>query len=364
MAKRSESHPLYSRYHATDDGCVWNSKRMTKLAGCQGETHGYRMVGLGTESGCRKLCLVHRIVYECFHGVLPAGLQVDHVDGNRYNNALSNLQALTTKQHAHKTALDNPNRGRKAGLRSSKPVIAVHRYDGTMTLYPSLTAASTATGAHIGHLWSCLNGRRKYAADHAFNYAVTVDNGTPQARERNDDEVWVCHLASRTEVSSMGRVRSRRGIVSNGSLHQGYMRTKGLYVHRLVCEAFQGPPPDGEHTVDHIDRNKLNNQACNLRWASRKQQNSNRRPQIKTASPHLSVTFPQWMARVSDFAAQHGRIPSFHEQLDGFKIGHWVNNRRQDYKRGRLQAEHIRLLEHLPGWRWQGRRATSCTSLV
>lgn len=38
-----------------------------------------------------------------------------------------------------------------------------------------------------------------------------------------------------------------------------------VYVHRLVCEAFHGI---SDLTVDHIDCNKLNNRADNLRWIS------------------------------------------------------------------------------------------------
>lgn len=41
------------------------------------------------------------------------------------------------------------------------------------------------------------------------------------------------------------------------------------YVHRLVCEAFHGPPPLEGATVDHLDGDKLNNAPSNLEWVSR-----------------------------------------------------------------------------------------------
>lgn len=40
---------------------------------------------------------------------------------------------------------------------------------------------------------------------------------------------------------------------------------KQRLVHQLVCEAFHGPPPPG-HDVDHIDFDRANNHATNLRW--------------------------------------------------------------------------------------------------
>ena len=47
-------------------------------------------------------------------------------------------------------------------------------------------------------------------------------------------------------------------------------RTK-LYVHRLVCEAFHGPPPQPEFTVDHIDADRFNNDPSNLEWVTRRE---------------------------------------------------------------------------------------------
>jgi HNH endonuclease len=42
-------------------------------------------------------------------------------------------------------------------------------------------------------------------------------------------------------------------------------------VHRLVAEAFLGPPPFDGAVVMHIDENAANNRPSNLRWGSQKE---------------------------------------------------------------------------------------------
>lgn len=51
-----------------------------------------------------------------------------------------------------------------------------------------------------------------------------------------------------------------------------YNRTLGnMKVHRLVCEAFHGPPPFPRAVVLHLDENGLNNRPENLKWGTQKE---------------------------------------------------------------------------------------------
>lgn len=84
------------------------------------------------------------------------------------------------------------------------------------------------------------------------------------------------------EVSDEGIVhrperRSSRQIVRKDYVGPGHINSEGYYVigidgkyykvHRLVAETWIGECPTG-CTVDHIDRNRLNNRADNLRYAT------------------------------------------------------------------------------------------------
>lgn len=49
----------------------------------------------------------------------------------------------------------------------------------------------------------------------------------------------------------------------------GYMYIGSHTIHRIVAFAFLGNPPSEKHIVDHIDTNRSNNSAINLRWVTR-----------------------------------------------------------------------------------------------
>ena len=57
----------------------------------------------------------HRFVYECHHGIIPIGYVVDHIDNNKLNNDINNLQIITPSQnnkknHMRKSTVARPIR--------------------------------------------------------------------------------------------------------------------------------------------------------------------------------------------------------------------------------------------------------------
>jgi hypothetical protein len=92
---------------------------------------------------------------------------------------------------------------------------------------------------------------------------------------RVPSEEWrpIASPAGGYEASSHGRIRSPRGLIAGTVDRDGYLRVRlkdqrAYRAHRLVCEAFHGPPPEGCE-VAHLDGNRLNNRQDNLVWASR-----------------------------------------------------------------------------------------------
>jgi hypothetical protein len=81
------------------------------------------------------------------------------------------------------------------------------------------------------------------------------------------------------QVSDLGRVMSLPQILKDYRVgdYRGISLGKGKKqsIHRLVAEAFL-PPVEGKYTVDHINRDKLDNRLENLRWATPSEQGLNK----------------------------------------------------------------------------------------
>ena len=83
---------------------------------------------------------------------------------------------------------------------------------------------------------------------------------------------------------SNGRYRTLNEAVLKGTIDSGGYITQNLVddngkhykirVHRLVACSFISNP-ENKKTVDHINRNKLDNRVTNLRWATSKEQRLN-----------------------------------------------------------------------------------------
>lgn len=91
-------------------------------------------------------------------------------------------------------------------------------------------------------------------------------------------ERWLPVAGWPYEVSNEGRVRRLGSAVAlaprpNG---KGYLRVQlskdgkqqDHYIHRLVCVAFNGPPPSPAHEVDHDNEDRACNRDTNLKWST------------------------------------------------------------------------------------------------
>ena len=98
------------------------------------------------------------------------------------------------------------------------------------------------------------------------------------------------------DVSVDGQIRKYGRCVMKGSkdtlgYHQCYFYGRARMLHRMVASRFLPAPTSENCEIDHIDRNKSNNHASNLRWCSKSCNMLNRAHKVssKTNEPHITL---------------------------------------------------------------------------
>lgn len=175
---------------------------------------------------------------------------VDHVDGNRNNNHVTNLEFVTNTENIQRSHRMKPVRHRIA---IAKPIHQMSLETGAIIrTFPSANAAAKAIGANVGFLSNCASNRTPTAYGFRWKYEEQPDL---------QGEVWTTNQAliacltkklfsatsaSRIRVSNKGRVLTAAGIKTFGSIeHKQYRNFGGMAVHRMVYLGHHGEIPEG-----------------------------------------------------------------------------------------------------------------------
>jgi len=127
-----------------------------------------------------KFHLVHRLVANAFIANPYNKSQVNHIDGNKFNNNSFNLEWVTASEnakHAYKIGLmlhTQTTRDKISEtliLRNNKRILQ-YNIDGLLLAsYDSLASASKLTGLHKSNINKCCTGKRKTAYGFVWKYA-------------------------------------------------------------------------------------------------------------------------------------------------------------------------------------------------
>ena len=95
--------PFIDGYDVSEDGDIKRVKggqgrRVGQCLRPHPSSNGYLQVFI-LDEGKRKNVAIHRAVCAAFYGPCPDGIQVRHLDGNKLNNKISNLEYGTPKQN-------------------------------------------------------------------------------------------------------------------------------------------------------------------------------------------------------------------------------------------------------------------------
>ena len=130
---------------------------------------GYYRVQL-YKNGIKRCHLLARIVWSSFNGVIPDGYEVNHIDEDKSNNSLSNLNLLTKADNIRwGTKIKRTAEKTKNG-KCSKPILQYSIDNQFIKEYPSITEAKRQLGFSTSAISWCCQGKRNTAYGYKWKY--------------------------------------------------------------------------------------------------------------------------------------------------------------------------------------------------
>lgn len=261
----------YNNYEVSSFGRIKNKKtgRMLKCA-CKG---GYISAGL-SESGKTITKLVHRLVALAFISNPNNNPQVNHIDKNRSNNNINNLEwctALENNVHKCLTLDQKTNQNLK--------IWRIDIISGEkLEFYNSIHDASKWCVENSHSLTECsARGniscavRGIYQTSYGFKWELDYQPSL-------ENEIWKnITINGKTFnnyfISNLGRFKNYKGIIMENYKphHTGYIYVRvnrdKYALHRLVASTFL-ENAENKSIVNHLDGNKTNNSLINLEWCT------------------------------------------------------------------------------------------------
>lgn len=106
-------------YIASEDGNIYVKHNMLKRKAFPNSC-GYKLVALSCDGGKLKGFLLHRVILQTFKPIEnPEKFQVNHIDGNKSNNHINNLEWVSQSdnmKHAYATGLETAIKGENSSV--------------------------------------------------------------------------------------------------------------------------------------------------------------------------------------------------------------------------------------------------------
>lgn len=132
------------------------------------DSHGYYFIRLGSGSGKRGLW-IHRLVAEAFIGFTEERKYVNHIDGDRTNNHVSNLEICTSgenQKHAYRTGLRGSSASTKNG--NYKGTIVATRIETGEQIEFNSRKELEDFGFPAASVYACCLGKQKQSRGYTF----------------------------------------------------------------------------------------------------------------------------------------------------------------------------------------------------
>lgn len=173
-------------YEVSNLGRVKSLERKKRMGNCYGlhtikekilspyDSYGYKRVNLSKD--CKyKHCQVHRLVAESFLSKPEGDVEIDHIDGDKSNNNVSNLRRVTHYENIHNpVSMERKKRNYRVGKQKegglshkAKKVVAVNMKTGEILKFDAMVEA---TGFLDNKISACVRGKSKFHRGYKWYY--------------------------------------------------------------------------------------------------------------------------------------------------------------------------------------------------
>jgi hypothetical protein len=257
---------LYSKYEISNFGRIKNVKSSKILK--PNFIQIYPQIRLTHNDKQRRTLGVHSLVCAVFHGP-PKGDQkeVHHKNSNKIDFSAENLKWVNSSENIkmYYQKFKKIQRG--------VPVFKLNQQDEIVEEFDSISKAARAIGIPQSSMNFRVKTKKLY--NNCYWTRKTVKN--------LENEIWkICKDDPQIFVSNMGRFKCVKHhtpikVFSRNlylKINKRGGKAEALAAHRIVASSFFSNP-ENKPCVDHIDGNKLNNEASNLRWVTHEENVAN-----------------------------------------------------------------------------------------
>lgn len=198
----------YYNYEVSDSGEVRNSKTKYILKGNVKKT-GYVEYCLYID-GKKKTISAHRLIASLFLDNFDANKTINHIDGNKENNSISNLECVTSSennQHAWNNSLNKPH--------ILRPVLQYDLKHNFIQRFESVSEAKKATGA--SKIREVANGDRNQSGGYIWKWAedfIPEDRGKSKKVALLNDEGEIIQIFDSVSQAARETNSDRHGITA------------------------------------------------------------------------------------------------------------------------------------------------------
>ena len=160
-------HPFISNYLGNKDGDIYSLISKKILSKNRTNGNGYLIISIYDSVNLkRKNYYQHRFIWEVFNGIIPKDMQTDHIQPNRNDNRIINLQLLTPKQNSQKS--------------NNKPIVSKNIKTGEEKKYKSIKEASEDLNINNKNISTICKNKQKTAKSkndmqkYTFRYLSTI----------------------------------------------------------------------------------------------------------------------------------------------------------------------------------------------